>query len=85
MLEEKLLQELKTYKDKVLFVKGKIETEQVKTIKQNIIFYNFMTSRELEIAIHESELILCRSGYTTIMDLAKLGEKSVFYSDTWTI
>ncbi len=37
-----------------------------------------MTSTELEIAINESDLILSRSGYTTIMDLAKLDKKAFF-------
>ena len=37
-----------------------------------------MTSRELELAINESEFVLSRSGYTTVMDLAKLGKKAFF-------
>jgi UDP-N-acetylglucosamine:LPS N-acetylglucosamine transferase len=36
-----------------------------------------MNSRQLEHTFNESELVLCRSGYTTIMDLAKL-EKAFF-------
>ena len=37
-----------------------------------------MTSSLLEKAINQSELILSRSGYTTIMDLAKLNKKAFF-------
>ncbi|WP_407556561.1 glycosyltransferase [Winogradskyella sp. 4-2091] len=77
-LEEKLLEELKLFKGKVLFVKGKVEAQQQKEIIDNIELYNFMTSSELEVAINESELILSRSGYTTIMDLAKLEKKAFF-------
>ena len=77
-LEEKLLEELKHYKGSVLFIKGKIESEQKKEIIDNMVVYNFMTSKELEVAINESELILSRSGYTTIMDLAKLEKKAFF-------
>ena len=80
-LEEKLINELKNYKGKVLFVKGKIESEQQKEVLGNFTIYNFMTSSELEVAINESELVLSRSGYTTIMDLAKL-EKRVFFIPT---
>ena len=29
-------------------------------------------------AVRQSALILCRSGYTTVMDLAKLGKKAFF-------
>ncbi|BAO75913.1 glycosyltransferase [Winogradskyella sp. PG-2] len=77
-LEEKLLSDLEHYKGKILLIKGKIESNQQKEILGNITIYNFMTSTELEIAINESNLILSRSGYTTIMDLAKLEKKAFF-------
>ncbi|MFD1017300.1 glycosyltransferase [Winogradskyella rapida] len=77
-LEEKLIQELKDYRGNVLFIKGQVEAEQHITVQGSITFYNFMTSEELEKAINESELILSRSGYTTIMDLAKLEKKAFF-------
>ena len=37
-----------------------------------------MTSPEIETAFNESEIVLCRSGYTTVMDLGKLGKKAFF-------
>lgn len=37
-----------------------------------------MGTAELEKAINESELILSRSGYTTIMDLAAMQKKAFF-------
>ena len=77
-LEEKLLKELKLYKGSVLFIKGKIEALQQKEINGTMVLYNFMTSTELEVAINESDLILSRSGYTTIMDLSKLEKKAFF-------
>lgn len=78
LLEEKLIQELIRYKGAVLFIKGKIEKEQKKEQIKNILFYNFMNSRQLEQAYNESNLILCRSGYTTIMDLVALEKKAFF-------
>ncbi|WP_400076325.1 glycosyltransferase [Winogradskyella sp. R77965] len=77
-LEKKLLKDLKKYQGKVLFVKGIIENEQKKAEIDHMVIYNFMTSNELEIAINESDIILSRSGYTTIMDLAKLEKKAFF-------
>ena len=78
LLEEKLTSELKNYLGKVVFVKGIIEENQRVFQSNNILFYNFMQSLELEKAMNESEIILCRSGYTTIMDLAELGKKAFF-------
>ena len=77
-LEEKLLNDLKHYNGKVLFIKGKVESKQQKTIIDNVVIYNFMTSNQLEIAINKSDLILSRSGYTTLMDLSKLEKKAFF-------
>lgn len=77
-LEEKLRKEVRLLEGKVLFIRGVIESEQTKEQLENVTFYNFMTSDEIEIAFNESELVLCRSGYTTVMDLAKLGKKAFF-------
>ncbi|GGG39442.1 glycosyltransferase [Bizionia arctica] len=78
MLEEKLLLELKFYPGTVLFVKGVVEKEQIIEKRGNMILYNFMTSDLLETSLNESKLIISRSGYTTIMDLAKLGKQAFF-------
>jgi uncharacterized protein (TIGR00661 family) len=78
LLEEKLLKELEHFKGPVLFVKGTIEKEQKRTEKGNMVVYNFMTSELLEQSLNESEYVLSRSGYTTIMDLAKLNKKAFF-------
>ena len=78
LLEEKLILELKKYDKPVLFINGRIESEQQVEIVDNITFYNYMDSEQLELAFNESEKILCRSGYTTIMDLAHLGKKAFF-------
>jgi uncharacterized protein (TIGR00661 family) len=78
LLENKLLTDLKNYNGSVVFIKGKVESEQKITVDDNLTIYNYMTSSELEKAINESRLILSRSGYTTIMDLAKLEKKAFF-------
>ena len=77
MLEEKLISELPNYKGRVVFIKGKIELEQSVDIKNNITFYNFMQTEQLEKTFNESEMVLCRSGYTTVMDLVKLEKKAL--------
>lgn len=78
MLEEKLIAKLQNYKGEVIFIKGKLEPEQKKEVIKNITYYNFMTSNEIETSINESEMVLCRSGYSSVMDLAKLEKKAFF-------
>ncbi len=78
LLEEKLMTELKKFEGLVLFVRGVIEKEQHCIKEDNLTIFNFMESIELEISLNRSYMILSRSGYTTIMDLAKLEKKAFF-------
>jgi uncharacterized protein (TIGR00661 family) len=78
ILENQLKNEILKFKGKVVFINGVIEKEQKVEQIENITFYNFMNSIELETTFNQSEKVLCRSGYTTIMDLAKLGKKAFF-------
>jgi uncharacterized protein (TIGR00661 family) len=78
ILEEKLIHAFKSYKGNLILVRGKIEKQQTCLQKGNIIVYNFMNSHELEKTIQSSDVIVSRSGYTTIMDLAMLGKKAFF-------
>ncbi|RDI57042.1 glycosyltransferase [Flavobacterium glaciei] len=78
MLEKHLKKEIASYKGNAIFIEGNIEKVQKITTMQNVTYYNFMNSTELEQAFNESEMVLCRSGYTTIMDLAQLRKKAFF-------
>ena len=78
LLEEKLLTELKGSDKEVLLVQGMMEKTQKRSVSENITIVNFMLSTELEHAINESDLVVSRSGYTTIMDLASLEKKAFF-------
>ncbi|MBU3822091.1 glycosyltransferase [Flavobacteriaceae bacterium XHP0103] len=76
LLFEKLFKLFECYKEQVIIVRGIVENKQdIQTYGRTTV-YNFMTSYELEKTINESELIICRSGYTSIMDLAKLEKKA---------
>lgn len=78
LLEEKLIDELQNYKEEVVFIKGKVEATQKMEQLENITFYNFMQTEQLEKTFNESEIVVCRSGYTTVMDLCKLEKKAFF-------
>ncbi len=81
LLEGILFEELKKFDGHVLFIKGIVEDTQVSERKDNFTIYNFMQAQELETALNQSRTVLSRSGYTTIMDLAKL-EKNAFFIPT---
>jgi hypothetical protein len=77
-LEQKLSKEIQSFNGKIVFIKGIIESEQKIDQDNNVTYYNFMTTSEIETAFNESKIVLCRSGYTTVMDLAKLQKKAFF-------
>ncbi|MEJ2114449.1 MAG: glycosyltransferase [Flavobacteriaceae bacterium] len=77
-IPEKLLKEQADYKGNILFVKGVFEDRQTKIEQKPFTIFNFMETVELEKAINQSKLVIARSGYTTIMDLANLNKKAFF-------
>ncbi|PKD20661.1 glycosyltransferase [Salegentibacter salinarum] len=81
MLEGKLLAAFQNSDKKIVFIRGIMTGENISSPNKNLEIINYLTSKELEVVIPSSEIIICRSGYTSIMDLAKL-EKKVFFIPT---
>lgn len=78
LLEKKISSELKNYNKKVLFIRGIVSDKQEVNQLKNTRTVNYMLMKELQTAINESELVLARSGFSTIMDLEKLRAKAFF-------
>ena len=77
LLENKLLKELQHFKGKILMVRGVFSATEI-TAPSNFNILNYLLANELEDAINQSNLVIARSGYSTIMDLAALGKKAFF-------
>ncbi len=78
LLEQKLFQEFEQSDKKIVFVRGLIEDTHKTYVKNNITIHNYLTGIDLQNTINSSNLIISRSGYTTVMDLAKLKKKAFF-------
>ncbi|MCK8520907.1 glycosyltransferase [Aquimarina sp. D1M17] len=78
LLEQKLFQEFEQSDKKIVFVRGVIEETHKTYVKNNITIHNYLMGKDLENAINSSNLVISRSGYTTVMDLAKLKKKAFF-------
>lgn len=77
-LEVKLLEVFKDYDKPVCLVKGLMEDKQQIIKSGNLTIYNFSLTQELQELIASSNIIIARSGYSTIMDLAVLKKKALF-------
>lgn len=78
IVERKLVEEFRDNPNKILLVRGVLNGERQIGQNFNIVTYDYMTSSELEDAINQSEVVICRSGYSTMMDLSALGKKAFF-------
>ena len=78
ILEAKIKEELRSYSGKSLIVKGVVEGKQKMESEGNLTIVNFMLHEELCDVIEQGELILSRSGYSSVMDLYELGAKAYF-------
>ncbi|WP_299012658.1 glycosyltransferase family protein [uncultured Polaribacter sp.] len=77
-LENKLKETFKNDTRNIVFVLGKVEGLQKKWTHNNCTFYNYMLTQQLQDAINSAKLVICRSGYSSIMDLAILRKKTLF-------
>lgn len=78
ILEKKLLIELQTYTGNILFVRGVFSNSIKISAPNNFEIIDYLGTKALEKVIKQSNLVLARSGYSTIMDLAVLGKKAYF-------
>jgi predicted glycosyltransferase len=78
ILEKKIVVQLKEYKCSVYFVRGlpNFHTSQI-TIPSNVKLFNYMPASTLQKVIAASKFIICRSGYTSLMDLINLNKKAI--------
>jgi uncharacterized protein (TIGR00661 family) len=77
-LENKLMKEFKDYRGAVVMVRGVIEEMQTERVENGIKIYNYLLAEQLEKEINQSEIVICRSGYSSIMDIASLKKKAFF-------
>lgn len=78
IFEEIIVADLKKYRGSVLLVRGlpgKKNTEQYNHSSFEV--RDHLSSEELNLAILQSELIIARCGYSTVMDLVKLQKKAI--------
>ncbi len=76
-LEKLVLQQLPALKLSACIVQGKAQLAKTPYFKNSIQIYPYLTSEALNDLMLSAKLILCRSGYSTIMDLAKLQQKAL--------
>ena len=77
IFENMMRSQLYNYHGSSLLVKGQpTGSSDINTIGR-LSEVDFLETKELNLAMEQSEIVVCRSGYSTIMDLAKLGKNAI--------
>ena len=76
MLEEKLLPQVEDLEGKIIITLGKTEDKD-KFYKKSIETYSFLPKEKREDLLNRAKLVVSRSGYSTILDLAVIGTKAL--------
>lgn len=75
LLEKKIVQELISVEGKVLLVRGKPAATDILALPAHVTVYNHLPTEDLQLLVRQSQLIVSRSGYTTVMEMVGLGKK----------
>lgn len=75
--EDKIVNEIVFYKGKATVVRGLPRSEKLMPSTNDILFYNHLPSTGFADEMNAAEWVICRSGYSTVMDLARMGKKAV--------
>lgn len=77
ILENLLIEELKTYTAAVMFIRGLPGETNELHLPANISVFDHLPAEELNKKMAEASMIISRCGYSTVMDLAVLKKKSI--------
>lgn len=76
-LETLLLQQALELDERILVIQGKTEKTSHQFLNEKIEIISYLTTQDLNQAMAASKVIISRSGYSTLMDLAALGKKAI--------
>ena len=78
MFEEIVLKELERLQIRAVLVRGLPKTDKLPVAAKNTVIYNYLPAAQLATEIARAEIIISRSGYSTVMDIIGRGKKCIF-------
>lgn len=78
LLEEKLWSQLAIFSHKrFIFIAGKPGAVAPGKVLAHVRYFSHLNAQDLKAWMRTAELVICRSGYSTLMDLAAMGKKAL--------
>lgn len=75
--EQELIRQLPSLHEKLVFVRGLPASGQSKKMDGNVLLYDHVSADTMNELINAASVVIARSGYSTIMDIAAVGKKAV--------
>lgn len=77
IFEEKLLAQLPVNDKSCLLIRGIPGDTRIKTLRRSLDVADHLSSDELEAILRSGPMVICRAGYSTLMDIAFSGNKAI--------
>lgn len=77
LLEKNLLPQVIMLNQPAVFVRGMLHEKMGESEVNGVKIFNYLNSGELQKVMEQSEIVVARSGYSTLMDLAALQKKAI--------
>ncbi|HET6996753.1 MAG TPA: glycosyltransferase [Chitinophagaceae bacterium] len=77
LLEEIIINDIAHYPGRATVLRGLPGSLQLIPSTNTIKFYNHLPAAELNMEMNRAGYVISRSGYSTVMDIVKLGKKSI--------
>ena len=77
ILSDLLWKQVGSLKGKVVFVEGSNSAAARKDVPRHVNYHTILSAKDLQPVMEAASLVICRSGYSSIMDLVKLDKKAV--------
>jgi uncharacterized protein (TIGR00661 family) len=78
ILEKKILKQLAELLIPAIFIRGLPGSPDTISSTKKIKIFNHLPGKQLQQIINDTEIVISRSGYTTVMELLPLGKKCIF-------
>ena len=77
ILENLIIKEITQINSTAIVVRGLPGAEKIIPSTNTLKFYNHLTAADLNKEMEQAELVISRSGYSTIMEIARLNKRSI--------
>lgn len=77
-LEQKILRQLVNIRMQVAIVRGIPGSDEAYVLDNRIHVFSHLETEEMFQLIAQSSLVICRSGYSSIMDIVTIGKQTIF-------